>query len=75
MLLNVSQAQRDTILAALRLWQESGFTVEGNVPERFHDIAAESAPLLNDAQVDLLCEGINGGDLVITTGEQLEELT
>ena len=56
---SITLRQRDTILAALRYWQHvKGYELT-LLPE--YDIAADSGPPLDDQQIDVLCERLNGG--------------
>lgn len=81
MLLNINERQQATILAALRKWQaevtddrdmESGDQLSCSL--ELADIATngEAFPPMGDGEIDALCEGINGGELVVTTLEEFE---
>ena len=58
---NVTAQERDTILAALRLWQCDSAHI-ADVDGSLADIAAEHGDALTDKDVDGLCERINAGD-------------
>lgn len=62
MLINVNPRQRDTILAALRLFQ----THAPSISDHLREIAEENGPHLADDEIDTLCEGLNGGDLAFS---------
>lgn len=74
MLLNISTQRQATILAALRFYQEKGMGDPDNRSQAIHDIATACDTVISlDADaIDELCEGINGGDLVVTTMEEME---
>lgn len=83
MLLNLNTRQHSTIMAALRYWQANA-TSDRNMTTgddllcslEIADIATnggEHTPM-GDGEIDTLCEGINGGELVITTMEELEQV-
>lgn len=79
MLLNISPRAHATILAALALWQEETMDADGNMVnahDALTDIATngDTVKPLTKAEIDALCEGINGGELVITSLEQLENV-
>lgn len=69
----IDDTARDTIIAALRLWQEKGMHINGNVPARFYGIATneDTHPLMSTEAIDVLIEdNLNSGG--ITTMEELE---
>lgn len=53
----LSVRERDMILAALRLVQQF------NLPGELRDIAADSGSMLDDVEIDVLCEELNVGNL------------
>jgi hypothetical protein len=61
----ITTQQRDTILAALRLWQATtrgADTIPADQLFAIHDIAMSDRkidPWLTDEQIDVLCERIN----------------
>lgn len=67
----LSGEQHATILAALRFWQEKGMGDPANRSDMLHDIATNGDTVisLDDAGIDELCEGINGGALVMDAAE------
>ena len=58
--LNVTVQERDTILAALRLWQCDSTHI-ADTDGSIADIATEHGDALTVKRVDKLCERINGG--------------
>lgn len=60
----LSPAERNTVLAALRTYQEAGYGDPANRPQRIQDIACPSISdtSLDDAGIDELCEQLNCGD-------------
>lgn len=64
----VTDRERDTILAALRLWQRflawrKKLRRRGETPDgdEFIDIAAENGDILQPADIDKLCDELNCG--------------
>ena len=58
---NLQPQDVNTILAALRTYQEAGYGEPCNRPERIHDIATDgdNDTSLDSAGIDDLCERIN----------------
>ena len=54
---NLKKRERDTILAALRLWQRDGHTAPGEIQEIADNGNIDSR--LNDTEIDALCERLN----------------
>lgn len=59
-----TEAERDTILAALRFWQGHNQCKVHNRSTELHDIATNSGrhESLTEDELDALCERINCGD-------------
>jgi hypothetical protein len=60
----LSGRERDTILAALRLWQHAldgdvVLTGEGSLQELVDEIASDSGAPLSPNEIDSLCERLN----------------
>jgi predicted DNA-binding transcriptional regulator AlpA len=57
----IDNAERDTILAALRTYQEAGYGDPNNRPDRIQDIACPTIDdtSLDDDAIDRLCERLN----------------
>ena len=74
MTIDLDGQEINTILAALRTYQEAGYGEPCNRPLRIHDIATndDSEISMNDEAIDALCEKINCGE--DDGGEQLELL-
>jgi len=56
----LSASETATVLAALRLWQETANALD-EFPEHFAD-----AKPLDAEEIDALCEAINCGDLAVS---------
>jgi|TARA_B100001057_G_C22114326_1_gene668219 hypothetical protein len=59
--IEVDNAERNTILAALRFYQQQGMGEPFNRSDEIHDIASDCGndTSLDDAGIDDLCERIN----------------
>jgi hypothetical protein len=58
-LLQLNGQEADTVLAALRFYQQYGLKDRGALPAAIQDIAAEHGKPLTAKQIDALCETIN----------------
>lgn len=69
----IESADLNTILAALRYYQESGMGEAGNRSDAIHDIATDNGndTSLDNEGIDALCEALNSGDVVLASKQEL----
>lgn len=73
----IMQQQLNTILAALRFYQQQGQGTPSNRSDEIHDIATngDCDISLDDSGIDELCEALNFGEILLSSPFTGQELT
>lgn len=57
----INRRERDTLLAALRLWQSRKTKLNRSLREHFEDTAKDFGPALSSKEIEDLCDRLNFG--------------